>query len=353
VLAFEAERLLVAAGETGVTLLDPESGGVTSLPHDGGVLTAAFAPGGRVVTVSTSRFGSDGERGDDDLRVWDLANRTILSRIARNERGIFALSPDGRRFADATGRAQVEVRDVATGATTHEIAAEGLVGELVFSPDGARLAVVAGDRMMVRVWDLATSTPGPERRVGGAWVAAVDPAGRYLAVSSHASSATWLLDLELGRKLEVDGIEQATNHAVLDAAGRFAALTTDLGPVEVRALPSAEVLLRLPHTAFGAAFSPDGAHEERLNGRVPGAHRVVQRPEQPFRPEEVGVKPPHHQGGKKPGQRKPRILPLDREPEERARQRHGPALDQERVRPEPRDHTLDHLQVLDAVVLEA
>jgi WD40 repeat protein len=253
------DRLLVAGPERGVAVLETDGGGVTSLPHDGGVLAAAFAPGGeRVVTVSTPSFGSAGTSGDGDLRVWDVARRNVVARLTRPEPGVFALSPDGRRIAAATG-AEIEVRDVPGGVATHRFGAGAAVTELVFSPDGGLLAVVAGDRR-VRVWDLATTEPGPERRLGDAWISGVDPAGRYLAVQASGSSSAWLLDLELDRTLQAEGRDQATSHAALDAGGRFAALMVDLGSVEVRALPSAEVVVRLPHDALGAAFSPDGAN---------------------------------------------------------------------------------------------
>jgi WD40 repeat protein len=259
-LAFGPDRLMVSGGDSSLVLLSTNDGGVTSLPHEGPVLGAAFVPGGRrVVTVSGAGIGSEGHRGDDDLRVWDVAERTVVSRIARAELGVFALSPDGRRLADATA-AEVEVRDVATGDITHRLTAGAEVTELKFAPDGERLAVVAGDAL-VRVWDLADAEPeaGPERRLDNAWIAAVDPAGRYLAVQGSGYFSAWLLDLELDRKIVAD-VEQSTYHAELDPAGRFAALTTDLGPVEVRALPSAEVVVRVPHDAFGVAFSPDGTH---------------------------------------------------------------------------------------------
>ena len=162
------------------------------------------------------------------------------------------------------------IRDVASGEATQRLAGGAEVTGLAFSPGGGRLAVVAGDR--VRVWDLATSAPGPERDFGDAWIGGVDPAGRYLAVSGSGLSSAWLLDLEDGRSLSTAD----TSHVDLDAAGRYAALIGDLGPVEVRALPSGDTVAVLPHQAFGAAFSPDGAHV--ATSGVDGSLRVWELP---------------------------------------------------------------------------
>ena len=191
--------------------------------------------------------------------MWDVAKREVVSRIARaDELGVFALSPDGRRLAVATGAAGRGPRR--RDRRGHVPARRGRRGQgLAFSPDGERLAVVAGDRL-VRVWDLATSEPGPERQLGDAWISGVDPAGRYLAVSARQHSGAWLLDLELDRTLVVEGIEQPTTHAKLDAAR--ALRRADDRPRARRGAraPFRRGLVRLPHAAFGAAFSPDGAH---------------------------------------------------------------------------------------------
>ena len=205
-LAFgPGNRLLVTGSESRTAVLHPD-GAVTTLPYDGNVFAAAFA-GERVVTVSTITIGGE-TRGDDDLRVWDAGN--VVSRIARAEHGVFALG--GRLLADAAG-AEVVVRDVESGAETHRLDAGATVTELRFSPDAGRLAVVTGER--VRAWDLTTSAPGPERDIGDAWIAGVDPAGRYLAVHAGVYSGAWLLDLEDGRRLSADD----TSHVDLDRRG--------------------------------------------------------------------------------------------------------------------------------------
>lgn len=255
-------RLLVTGSESGTAVLGPD-GVVAALPYDGPVFASAWQ-GDRVVTVSTISIGGE-TRGDHDLRVWEEGR--VASRIARPEQGVLAL--DGRLLADAAG-AEVVVRDVATGAATHRLAAVADVTGLAFSPGGERLAVVAGNR--VRVWDLATSAPGPERDVGDAWIGDVDPAGRYLAVHGGGLSSAWLLDVDDGRTISTAD----TSHVDLDAGGRFAALIGDLGPVEVRALPSAETVVVLPHQAFGAAFSPDGMHVATAG--VDGSLRVWELP---------------------------------------------------------------------------
>jgi WD40 repeat protein len=51
-----------------------------------------------------------------------------------------------------------------------------------------------------------------------------------------------------------------TNSVELDDHGRYAAFLSEDGRVEVRALPSEDVVAELAHDALGAAFSPDGAH---------------------------------------------------------------------------------------------
>jgi eukaryotic-like serine/threonine-protein kinase len=66
-----------------------------------------------------------------------------------------AISPDGRRFAVASGKGVAKVWDIVTG---EELAALGgfLMGvhSVAFSPDGRRLAAAGGARETLRLWDL-------------------------------------------------------------------------------------------------------------------------------------------------------------------------------------------------------
>ena len=246
-LAFGPGALLLANGGNRVVVLAPD-GTVTPLPHDVGAFGAAFAPGG-VVTVANMRIGSS-ERGDHDLRVWDLATGTVTRRVARPEHTTFALN--GGLIAEAVDGG-VEIREIDSATTRQRLATAEPATALTFSPGGERLAVVSGDR--VRVFDLATGAGGPERALGDAYVSAVDAGGRYLAV--RGSMSGMLVDLDQpDRTLAPPN----TNSVALDEGGRYAAFLSEDGRVEVRALPSEEVVAELAHDALGAAFSPDGAH---------------------------------------------------------------------------------------------
>jgi WD40 repeat protein len=214
------------------------------------------------------------------VHVWSVTGRPRGRISAATRIGAFALSASGERLAtahaDGTVRVTdtaaaapvltveagpheavdggVEIRDIASGTTTHRFASAEPASDLTFSAGGERLAVVTRDRR-VRVFDLATGESGPERQLGDVYVAAVDPAGRYLAVRGYLFGR--LVDLEHeDRELAIP----KTNSVVLDERGRFAAFLSEDGRVEVRALPSEAVVAELPHDAVGAAFSPDGTH---------------------------------------------------------------------------------------------
>ena len=75
-----------------------------------------------------------------DLRVWDLSGRREVSSLHRSSVDRAALSPDGARIAAARETATIfESRTGATLATVPR--GRYALGRLVFSGDGARLAI--------------------------------------------------------------------------------------------------------------------------------------------------------------------------------------------------------------------
>lgn len=234
-----ANRLLVK-GSDSTCILAPD-GTVRPIHADGLTFTADIGPAG-ITTIANISHGTRGTIGDHDLRLWDFDGR-LIRRDPRTDSTMVAL--DGRRIAEAVGGDMVRIRDVASGDVTRVVDAGADVIGLALA--GERLAVVTGGNLG-RVWDLATGQPGPVRTLPEAWVAAVDPYGRYLV-----SGGGRLVDLA-----HPDRIIQA-HRVELDPQGRFVALLGD-DRAQILALPSQEPLADLPHQALGAAFSPDGAH---------------------------------------------------------------------------------------------
>ncbi len=120
-------------------------------------------------------FSADGSRlawaGDRRIRVWDVDAAREVRTVADpgGQAGPLALSPDGTRLAAAVGPVwvvdEVKVWDVADGHEVMDAKSQRSVQDLVFNPDGSRLAVFRwqhdqkGDRSGVTLWDPAAGLP--------------------------------------------------------------------------------------------------------------------------------------------------------------------------------------------------
>jgi WD40 repeat protein len=172
--------------------------------------TAVFPPGPvrdlSVDTISpdgaTAVSAGDGRR----LVVWDLRAGKVLAEVAAPpQRGLLALSPDGKRLAVATKGVEfaVVVYDLAarkelSRCTGHR----AWVSSLAFSPDGKTLATGSGD-LTARLWDTES---GKQRwaysafRVNFYWVAvAFSPDGKAVGVAGW-DGIVRLLDAVTGKE---------------------------------------------------------------------------------------------------------------------------------------------------------
>jgi len=191
--------------------------------------------------------------------------------------GVLAFSPDGRWLASGSafnagpGQLTIRVWDVASGQERHTLRSDGRsVQSLAFSPDGGRLAFVAYDPRIVRVWDAATGRLADGKDLGEDGVR-FSADGRWLATQ--------------GRSVFAEGRWQPTKVALWDTAtwqrrtfmhgtgaeGAFVALSGDGG---LLASSDSKGVIKLWDTATGrelrelpglhqgtpgnAAFSPDG-----------------------------------------------------------------------------------------------
>jgi WD40 repeat protein len=242
----------------------------------------AFSSGDGRLALARAWFGDGKLRSE--LTVWDAAGGELLHRA---DEGVglqaVALSPDGKRVAASTffrepgGGPQpwtVRVWEVADGKQTLEVTPFStlFVGAVAFSPDGTRLAAVAGSRgqtSQVLAWDARSGEEvgrwtGPEGMGTGV---AFSPDGRRLAavVSEMTRPGELLLcDLASG---ESRSLGNGAGGVTFSPDGtRLAAYVGALSrPAEVGLWDVAtgrELLVLKGHAGMawddGLAFTPDG-----------------------------------------------------------------------------------------------
>jgi WD40 repeat protein len=228
--------------------------------HRGPVVALALSPDGRLALSGSRAVGGDGS-----LRVWDVAARREVRRLADSGLDVMALaiSPDGSR-ALSSGSEGVRLWDVPTGQEIRSWKGhKGEVRSVAFAPDGRR-AVTGGADGTVRLWDVDN---GQELRVleahvGGVWAVRVSPDGRT-AVSGGADRMVRLWDLDTGK--ELDRLRGRHAADVLCVAfspdGMFIASGGEDHVVRLWDAVTGKVLRRLhghKNLVTAVAFTPDG-----------------------------------------------------------------------------------------------
>lgn len=190
---------VVQLADTDPVLVDLESMIVTSLPatftpsllsNDGDVgVSFSFAEGPVIHHRSGSTIAINAEHWQDlEPPTTDSASEPGL-----------ALSPDGTVLALSDGAGLIRLFDTATGERVDELTgtpgtASAGTGDLEFSPDGTRLAILGQGR--VTVWEVESRTNL------GSWIPrssrsilTFDPTGRYLLIDDQ------LWDIERNRRV--------------------------------------------------------------------------------------------------------------------------------------------------------
>jgi WD40 repeat protein len=288
VLSPDGSRLAVCTSQGEARLLDATTGKALLPPLKHGrpfVLDAVLSPDGL-------RLGTRAAAGTErvaqflaDAHLWDLSTgKEVMPPLRPGsllEPGVvscLALSPDGRWFAVGSGRVtlggfrgEVRLYEAATGKSVGRplLTSTGQGPfRLAFSPDGRRLAVLAGSSLYasseLALWDVeaAELAMPPARLNSTSRDCAFDPPGRRLAVTAGTALQVW--DPAAGKLVHVLPHRGEVTAVRYQREGRVLLSIAEAGTsheVYLWDAATGEALrppVRHPEPVKSAALSPDG-----------------------------------------------------------------------------------------------
>ncbi|NIM02449.1 MAG: protein kinase, partial [Acidobacteria bacterium] len=216
-----------------------------------------------------------------DSRFWTAAR--IIAADAQ-ARGVYRLSqrhagrvwqvvfsPDGSKLASTGDDQIVKVWDRTSGTHLELAGHEGIVRSLAFSPSGQRLASASGDGT-VRLWDLGNGE-GVALHGHKDFVAHVDfsPRGGLLASASWDGTVR-LWDIESGESRVLVGHEDKVRHVTFSPDGQSLVSSSQDGSARIWNVAdgSSRTLAGHADEVSMAAYSPDGTRfaTVSVNGTV-------------------------------------------------------------------------------------
>ncbi len=208
---------------------------------------------------------------DGTVKLWDAATGAVQHTLSHDEdaanEGNLSYSPDSKQVAIAGGN-RAAVFDAQSGAELFALPSfAGPGAEVLFSPDGARLAL-ASRAGRVRIFDSTNGRLLLEFATGRAESdirlrqIAFSPDGQQLAVAREDGASIW--DAASGKQLLTftgHGEGGSVNGIAFSPDGKWIASAGNDGSVQVWDAATGAVIFKLTgHTGatFGVAFSPDG-----------------------------------------------------------------------------------------------
>jgi WD40 repeat protein/class 3 adenylate cyclase len=203
-------------------------------------------------------WSPDGDRvatssGDGTAIVWDATSGEQLLTLQPDPVGTWNslvqgvdFSPDGRLVATGSWTGTLVVWDAATGSEFYRSRLQNSVGQLVFCPDGQRLATTIGNRTIL--WKITDSGLEQERvfagggQAGFTYTLALSPDVELLAVGD-AEGKVRVWDLESGQKrLEIDAYMDTVWRVAFSHDGRQLVSSNKNGMTHVHILPLDELV---------------------------------------------------------------------------------------------------------------
>ena len=165
----DGKRLASAASDNTVKVWDAQTGQelLTFKVNTRRFSNVAFSPDSKRLASSSIPPDASGPPGSDEVKVWDAQTGDELLTLKGHTGFVWSVvfSPDGKRLASVAGWVgipwEVKVWDVHTGQELLSLkGGDGDAGSLAFSPTGHWLTTNAGVSRPLTVWD---ATPLPEK----------------------------------------------------------------------------------------------------------------------------------------------------------------------------------------------
>ncbi|KAL4766917.1 WD40-repeat-containing domain protein [Aspergillus nidulans var. acristatus] len=160
------------------------------------IRSVCFSPDGKYLATGAE---------DKQIRVWDIATRTIKHIFSGHEQDIYSLdfAGNGRYIASGSGDKTVRLWDIAEGKLVYTLSIEDGVTTVAMSPDGLYVAAGSLDKT-VRVWDTTTGylverLENPDGHKDSVYSVAFAPNGKEL-VSGSLDKTIKLWELNLPRQ---------------------------------------------------------------------------------------------------------------------------------------------------------
>lgn len=258
-----AAALVVVLGASGYGLVGgdatvggaavPQRGGVAAvapqaaatIPVEGSPTGLAYRADGKYLVVTTYQPPS--------LHLIDVDRNDVAKTIGFDTSVLgMTISPDGRSIVvDNGGDGTVLLRDPET-VSSAEFPLPDVSGGGAFTLDSK--LVVTKTETAFRLWDAATGAPAGEHPIApnqdGSVLAAPD--GHFIT-SSYSSSVLTYWDSATWAPVTTMETEDYANSVAIDPAGTVAAIGQGNGDIQIRALPSGDVVAAL--TGHGGPVS--------------------------------------------------------------------------------------------------
>ncbi|OUC15870.1 MAG: hypothetical protein B0A82_04690 [Alkalinema sp. CACIAM 70d] len=194
------------------------------------------------------------------VEVWDWKTDRKLTTLPSVKDFLdFALSPDGKILATATGAGTVQVWNSQTGQSLAQVTTSHRIASLDLSPDGKTLAAITTDGFL-QLWNWQTQKQTTQLSgFNSAVILHFSPQGNALAiVSTDSKIQLW----DPKKQQSLTQVSPTSNSTFLGVSpdGRQLAMLTDQGTLQLWALGirAASSQIQLDGSVSSLWFSPDG-----------------------------------------------------------------------------------------------